>query len=112
MFLIQVVADFFGLSGKAKFYREIKWHGLPPGEVPVDKPFCGFYNENPACKSEGRNSCLGVHELSPVHTFFWRMQCEFDVTNLFSLLQHSSTPAKFSLRIRDVNISIALSQEA
>ena len=47
-----MVADYYGVSNEIKFYKEIKWHGTN-GEVPLDTPRCGFYNENPSCKPKG-----------------------------------------------------------
>ncbi|XP_071788471.1 atrial natriuretic peptide receptor 1-like isoform X2 [Asterias amurensis] len=109
----EVVADFFGLSGKAKFYREIKWHGLPPGEVPLDKPFCGFYNENPACKSEESNTVLIVSSCLAASVFIistcgimfvyrkWKLNAE--LMNMSWKIQYSD------LVFNDISKSVASS---
>ncbi|XP_071788532.1 atrial natriuretic peptide receptor 1-like [Asterias amurensis] len=109
----EVVADFFGLSGKAKFYREIKWHGLPPGEVPLDKPFCGFYNENPVCKSEESNTVLIVSSCLAASVFIistcgimfvyrkWKLNAE--LMNMSWKIQYSD------LVVNDISKSVASS---
>ncbi|XP_071788533.1 atrial natriuretic peptide receptor 1-like [Asterias amurensis] len=56
--VFEPVLNFYGLSNELKFYKPIKWHGFPDGEVPPDTPRCGFYNENPICKPKDDNTVL------------------------------------------------------
>ena len=50
--LFQVVSNFYGSSNTYEKIQDVLW---PAGrtEPPLDAPFCGFDNENPACIAEG-----------------------------------------------------------
>ncbi|XP_038078449.1 atrial natriuretic peptide receptor 1-like [Patiria miniata] len=46
-----VVANFHGATGELEFVGDIAWPGGAT-DPPSDTPFCGFDNENPACRTQ------------------------------------------------------------
>ncbi|KAG1683373.1 Atrial natriuretic peptide receptor 1 [Nymphon striatum] len=43
----EVVMEYYSSKNKQRVVRSVNW---PGGERPVDRPFCGFDNSDPACK--------------------------------------------------------------
>ena len=51
------MANFYGASGRLEFVGDIAWPG-GAGKAPPDTPFCGFDNENPACRLRGSTNSM------------------------------------------------------
>ena len=51
--VLKVVASYYGSTRKFVIEGKIHWPGGADGP-PSDAPFCGYDNENPLCKKEGK----------------------------------------------------------
>ncbi|XP_072018506.1 atrial natriuretic peptide receptor 3-like [Amphiura filiformis] len=49
----EVVASYYGATGQIVIEGDIHWPGGADGPPP-DTPFCGYENENPLCRQQGR----------------------------------------------------------